>query len=164
MIRRPPRSTLFPYTTLFRSPAEFIFQPCVDPFHCSPLPKPHCLMWRHRVFFRTAFLAIDDRHVAEFFRCAVGCIRFRSLYPSDRTGSSPAARSFPPVVLRPGCHTQKADVTRQLIGICPSATSRCSLQPIQKCLCPALLVLDPTSHTRGNSATISSSVMLPEHC
>src|SRR2546422_4298473 len=23
MIRRPPRSTLFPYTTLFRSPAEF---------------------------------------------------------------------------------------------------------------------------------------------
>src|SRR2546427_3427511 len=24
MIRRPPRSTLFPYTTLFRSPAAFI--------------------------------------------------------------------------------------------------------------------------------------------
>src|SRR5689334_25341738 len=24
MIRRPPRSTLFPYTTLFRSPTEFI--------------------------------------------------------------------------------------------------------------------------------------------
>src|SRR3712207_7271014 len=24
MIRRPPRSTLFPYTTLFRSPAEII--------------------------------------------------------------------------------------------------------------------------------------------
>src|SRR2546421_6492781 len=27
MIRRPPRSTLFPYTTLFRS------QPCVQPLH-----------------------------------------------------------------------------------------------------------------------------------
>src|SRR2546430_13675329 len=26
MIRRPPRSTLFPYTTLFRSPAPFSFQ------------------------------------------------------------------------------------------------------------------------------------------
>src|SRR3712207_8272294 len=25
MIRRPPRSTLFPYTTLFRSPGTFIF-------------------------------------------------------------------------------------------------------------------------------------------
>src|SRR3712207_9238507 len=24
MIRRPPRSTLFPYTTLFRSPAKFL--------------------------------------------------------------------------------------------------------------------------------------------
>src|SRR3989449_9890704 len=27
MIRRPPRSTLFPYTTLFRSPAEAQFAP-----------------------------------------------------------------------------------------------------------------------------------------
>src|SRR3712207_8065652 len=26
MIRRPPRSTLFPYTTLFRSPISFIFE------------------------------------------------------------------------------------------------------------------------------------------
>src|SRR5256885_6141706 len=26
MIRRPPRSTLFPYTTLFRSPANALFQ------------------------------------------------------------------------------------------------------------------------------------------
>src|SRR3989454_7527101 len=25
MIRRPPRSTLFPYTTLFRSPADYTF-------------------------------------------------------------------------------------------------------------------------------------------
>src|SRR5688572_32256705 len=25
MIRRPPRSTLFPYTTLFRSPTELVF-------------------------------------------------------------------------------------------------------------------------------------------
>src|SRR2546430_13623934 len=28
MIRRPPRSTLFPYTTLFRSLAEAAEQPC----------------------------------------------------------------------------------------------------------------------------------------
>src|SRR3712207_8674789 len=30
MIRRPPRSTLFPYTTLFRSPGG----------QCGPLPRP----------------------------------------------------------------------------------------------------------------------------
>src|SRR5256885_8548709 len=31
MIRRPPRSTLFPYTTLFRSPAHRF--PCTEPVH-----------------------------------------------------------------------------------------------------------------------------------
>src|SRR4029079_4973081 len=33
MIRRPPRSTLFPYTTLFRSK--------VHPMQCWSLPHPH---------------------------------------------------------------------------------------------------------------------------
>src|SRR3712207_7501971 len=28
MIRRPPRSTLFPYTTLFRSEFQFVFESC----------------------------------------------------------------------------------------------------------------------------------------
>src|SRR2546421_2951614 len=28
MIRRPPRSTLFPYTTLFRSPCELVISTC----------------------------------------------------------------------------------------------------------------------------------------
>src|SRR2546422_1405565 len=35
MIRRPPRSTLFPYTTLFRS----VMFPSSDSFVCSPLPS-----------------------------------------------------------------------------------------------------------------------------
>src|SRR2546428_8844840 len=35
MIRRPPRSTLFPYTTLFRSPRER--------GHTVPLPHPQAL-------------------------------------------------------------------------------------------------------------------------
>src|SRR5258705_2160410 len=34
MIRRPPRSTLFPYTTLFRSQT----QPAADFFFCQALP------------------------------------------------------------------------------------------------------------------------------
>src|SRR3712207_7886534 len=45
MIRRPPRSTLFPYTTLFRSlvPRQFPSYVCefgVGPFSPSPLPPP----------------------------------------------------------------------------------------------------------------------------
>src|SRR2546430_8432555 len=31
MIRRPPRSTLFPYTTLFRSPVQRVPSPCPQP-------------------------------------------------------------------------------------------------------------------------------------
>src|SRR3712207_9464633 len=31
MIRRPPRSTLFPYTTLFRSTCELVFEDCEVP-------------------------------------------------------------------------------------------------------------------------------------
>src|SRR5687767_15629596 len=35
MIRRPPRSTLFPYTTLFRSRPQVVHRParCPDPVH-----------------------------------------------------------------------------------------------------------------------------------
>src|SRR5690606_41960025 len=48
MIRRPPRSTLFPYTTLFRSPMEFLFRwnrfhrregVGTGPFYLSPSQK-----------------------------------------------------------------------------------------------------------------------------
>src|SRR5260370_19453349 len=35
MIRRPPRSTLFPYTTLFRSPSLNVVQGRAVPFHCA---------------------------------------------------------------------------------------------------------------------------------
>src|ERR1039457_2117756 len=37
MIRRPPRSTLFPYTTLFRSPAQFRLQHA----EVKPRGRPH---------------------------------------------------------------------------------------------------------------------------
>src|SRR2546422_7926392 len=37
MIRRPPRSTLFPYTTLFRSGGVHLPQQCPDA-HAEPLP------------------------------------------------------------------------------------------------------------------------------
>src|SRR2546429_7498164 len=37
MIRRPPRSTLFPYTTLFRSPVVGAFEPGADVVGPFPL-------------------------------------------------------------------------------------------------------------------------------
>src|SRR2546430_4579058 len=44
MIRRPPRSTLFPYTTLFRSnsPQQFAFARVLsyNPWHCVPEHRP----------------------------------------------------------------------------------------------------------------------------
>src|SRR2546427_4280396 len=42
MIRRPPRSTLFPYTTLFRSPARV-----VDALAEQVLPEPTLLALQH---------------------------------------------------------------------------------------------------------------------
>src|SRR2546430_12254101 len=43
MIRRPPRSTLFPYTTLFRSPCHFMAVGCVS----SPTPTAESFaIWR----------------------------------------------------------------------------------------------------------------------
>src|SRR5258707_2056727 len=47
MIRRPPRSTLFPYTTLFRSrikedlQSEGAHYPTGRPLQCDPMPVRH---------------------------------------------------------------------------------------------------------------------------
>src|SRR5258707_3960689 len=43
MIRRPPRSTLFPYTTLFRSPSRKSWPG--TRISCTP---PPCARWIHR--------------------------------------------------------------------------------------------------------------------
>src|SRR2546427_1453179 len=54
MIRRPPRSTLFPYTTLFRSPRRERNRICgyererVDDFERSPVPLAHARSHKHR--------------------------------------------------------------------------------------------------------------------
>src|SRR3712207_8445124 len=39
MIRRPPRSTLFPYTTLFRSPARMLRSAVVNPSAANAEPE-----------------------------------------------------------------------------------------------------------------------------
>src|SRR3712207_8757609 len=62
MIRRPPRSTLFPYTTLFRSPAP---QPGVDPpgprVYGSPDRRVHPAWHRGQPRARRRVTAAPDR-------------------------------------------------------------------------------------------------------
>jgi len=41
MIRRPPRSTLFPYTTLFRSQQQAILDVALDASRLAAMPVHH---------------------------------------------------------------------------------------------------------------------------
>src|SRR5256885_11912824 len=60
MIRRPPRSTLFPYTTLFRSP------PRSTPATTSPAPRPSTPCWRCRSWRAPAGCAArSEEHTSE---------------------------------------------------------------------------------------------------
>src|SRR3712207_8129629 len=61
MIRRPPRSTLFPYTTLFRSELVLLeLEPAAERPSRAPAPRP-------------ALLALDDpRRLAEDVRALPG--------------------------------------------------------------------------------------------
>src|SRR2546422_8601359 len=45
MIRRPPRSTLFPYTTLFRSPKAAVFAVLLRIFFQANAPGRFWLIW-----------------------------------------------------------------------------------------------------------------------
>src|SRR5689334_24565266 len=60
MIRRPPRSTLFPYTTLFRSGAWRVR--CGDVFLGSIFRCPHSIwQWRDVISDKNLCLPILDR-------------------------------------------------------------------------------------------------------
>src|SRR3712207_7846805 len=43
MIRRPPRSTLFPYTTLFRSPGQRVHRRRCQPGGIDSVLRPHAV-------------------------------------------------------------------------------------------------------------------------
>src|SRR5258708_16075210 len=55
MIRRPPRSTLFPYTTLFRSALQLVYFMSVSRSDCSLVEnaKTHCPRWLRVMTTRT---------------------------------------------------------------------------------------------------------------
>src|SRR2546426_6799468 len=69
MIRRPPRSTLFPYTTLFRSIASFAgfvhrgAQPLGQIGHGQTGRVRRC--WRRAAFILRFFLSRSEEHTSE---------------------------------------------------------------------------------------------------
>src|SRR2546422_9724650 len=66
MIRRPPRSTLFPYTTLFRSPPRTVAQPR------APLgPRDH----RYRVDRHVVLLQLAEQPARPAAACEAGARR-----------------------------------------------------------------------------------------
>src|SRR5258706_7486943 len=60
MIRRPPRSTLFPYTTLFRSLAEHRAED--DRRHCQPLDPA---VGQHQFAVRQVLGERSEEHTSE---------------------------------------------------------------------------------------------------
>src|SRR5258708_6780538 len=78
MIRRPPRSTLFPYTTLFRSngpvrtnhvvraPAMRLDRhPQLAPLHCCPAPGRNATHGGHRFTSQAPRQARSEEHTSE---------------------------------------------------------------------------------------------------
>src|SRR5260221_10558844 len=66
MIRRPPRSTLFPYTTLFRSQEEGPSDYRPRPFRCTAeLRSGQCPSWVSRVGLIRFWRSRSEEHTSE---------------------------------------------------------------------------------------------------
>src|SRR2546427_6420431 len=61
MIRRPPRSTLFPYTTLFRSARERMMPRAIPQHAC--LAQPRARRDNRRVAFRTRSAGVQHHKI-----------------------------------------------------------------------------------------------------
>src|SRR5437588_8701563 len=80
MIRRPPSSTLFPYTTLFRSPRPFCIKLReIRHFSASsrgtgqlPLPRCPCVLWTTRTADRKSTRLNSSHTVISY---AVFCLK-----------------------------------------------------------------------------------------
>src|SRR2546422_1836875 len=65
MIRRPPRSTLFPYTTLFRSACRAACSPPGWPALLLPLPRPRSAAAYRSAQSAPAAAARSEEHTSE---------------------------------------------------------------------------------------------------
>src|SRR5687768_18008904 len=79
MIRRPPRSTLFPYTTLFRS-----LQPVSHTMHGEEVP------WLRRLALQ--FLPQAQKHVIHRSRCRIGGVAPHDIERSEEHTSELQSR------------------------------------------------------------------------
>src|SRR3712207_7273818 len=75
MIRRPPRSTLFPYTTLFRSHVEYHFMP-----KTSVLTYP----WANGLKAEQAEKYYDDIGFKDWTHAETGAPMLKAQHPEDR--------------------------------------------------------------------------------
>src|SRR3712207_8342735 len=88
MIRRPPRSTLFPYTTLFRSNGERVpYTPALD----EPLRQDAQVTYSHGWRFQGASIDIrSEEHTSElqsrqYFVCRLLLEKKKKLIPISST-------------------------------------------------------------------------------
>src|SRR5438067_5799878 len=76
MIRRPPRSTLFPYTTLFRSPSERtdriwkLSSGAWEPFQCSHPDRKSTRLNSSHVSISYAVFCLKKKKITERAQCA----------------------------------------------------------------------------------------------
>src|SRR2546428_10265315 len=88
MIRRPPRSTLFPYTPLFRSGDDLLARACV---HQEPNEIPHGPAADKQ---RGLLAEPLSRHVLETIDCWIRGSARRPDRKSTRLNSSPDQNSY----------------------------------------------------------------------
>src|SRR3712207_8488741 len=100
MIRRPPRSTLFPYTTLFRSQRVGVL--CVPPKHLHNAPITVCQVIEraiYRVLESTVFIRSEE-HTSELqSRQYLVC----RLLLEKKTPTCRASRPTPVLAEESGC-------------------------------------------------------------
>src|SRR2546425_9686351 len=65
MIRRPPRSTLFPYTTLFRSQLDFLLPRRFELEYIGEDGKAHRPVMIHRAILSTMERMRSEEHTSE---------------------------------------------------------------------------------------------------
>src|SRR5947208_7877188 len=84
MLRRPPRSTLFPYTTLFRSPEGEIDRPVVTAIAGAPMPRrPDGKLYLDRVKVDRKSTRLNSSH--QIISYAVFCLK-KKRKPSHNIG------------------------------------------------------------------------------
>src|SRR5256885_6537828 len=90
MIRRPPRSTLFPYTTLFRSPETWVQgvgSTIPRPPSPFPLPRKSTAPSRDRKSTR-----LNSSHLVISY--AVFCLKKKKKQKSDHCRTLPSSRNI----------------------------------------------------------------------